>query len=67
MFHHLLIFLFSLKAFERVTGLFQIFTGLFFSNLFVNYIFIGVFFCGGISDFSENFDSCCDGKGEGIS
>ena len=52
--HPLLIFLF-LKAFERVTGLFQIFTGLFFSNLFVNHKFTSVFFCRGIPDFSEKF------------
>ena len=63
--HPLLIFLF-LKAFERVIGLFQIFTGLFFSNLFMNHIFTSVFFCRWISYFSENFDSSYDGKGEGI-
>ena len=59
--HHLLIFLF-LKAFERVMSLFQIFTGLFFSNLFVNHKFTDIFFCRGIYDFFENFDFCCDGK-----
>ena len=65
--HPLLIFLF-LKAFIRVTSLFQIY--IFFLLVwccgwkigFVNHKFTGVFFCREIFDFSENIDSCCDGN-----